>query len=66
MSSVDIINALRNVVSEWKHCLVKLHREISTLTRDGTEAIKDTTYKEKRILNIQIYMFNEDQIPFNV
>lgn len=40
--------------------------EISTLTWDGKEYIKEITYKENVMLNIQIYIFNKGQIPFSI
>lgn len=42
--------------------------EISILTWDIIEHVKDTTYKENMMLNIQIYIiiFNKGQIPFNI
>lgn len=40
--------------------------EMSTLIWDNKEHIKEATYKENVMLNIQIYTFNKGQIPFNI
>lgn len=40
--------------------------EISTLTWDIREHVKDTIYKENMMLNIQLYIFNKGQIPFTI
>lgn len=40
--------------------------EMNTLIWDHKEHIKEATYKENVMLNIQIHTFNKGQIPFNI